>query len=90
MENVFVNFDWVGGFTSAITASCTIKGGPPEIKGRTIIFATEKKLAKALAGVGVPEHEYVGTINTLKSGFTTFLWLTLEQAQQLQMIERVE
>lgn len=90
MEIVFVTSGWVGVNTSAITAFSTIRGGPPEIKGRTIIFASDKVLADALARVGVSEHEYVGAINTLRSGSKTFLMLTREQAEQLQMIERIE
>ena len=90
MEIVFIDLNWVGSSTPAITASCRIAGGSAKMKGRTKTFATEKELADALAEVGVPEHEYVGTINTLKSAHKTFLMFTLEQAQQLDMIERVE
>jgi hypothetical protein len=55
-----------------------------------VIFASDQVLADALARVGVSEHEYVGTINALRSGSKTFLMLTREQAHQMQMIERVE
>jgi hypothetical protein len=90
MVTVFIDLEWAGIFSQAITASCQIAGGSPKLKGRTRIFATEKELVEALARADVPEPEYVGTINTLKSGSKTFLWLTLEQGQQLEMVERVE
>jgi hypothetical protein len=90
METVFIDLNWVGSSTPVIIASCKIAGVSATLKGRTKTFATEKELVDSLARAGVPEREYLGTINTLKSGYKTFLWLTLEQAQRLEMIERVD
>jgi hypothetical protein len=92
MGTVFIDLDlvWVGRFAPAIAASCRIAGGSPKVKGRRKTFATETEFVEAIARAGIPEFEYRSTIDTLKSGFKTFLRLTLEQAKRLDMIEQVE
>ena len=88
LANIFLNLKRPNPAGRMVAAVCAINGAPGLLHGIGRTFNDVEEAAAALAGAGIPDHRYTMALTAVKAGYGSFLEITEEEADALNVLHR--